>query len=252
MQSLNANAPRETHHTQSPFLHQVRSAPAGMKKTVFDAWNGYHSVALHPDDRHLTTLITPWGRYRYRVAPQGYVASSDGYSRRFDEIVSDVPDKTKCIDDSLLWATDLEARFHQATKWLELCGRIKWHYPFGADTVEFAGFEVTHDSVRPSQKYLRAFRSFPTPQDITDIRSWFGLINPVAYTFSMTERMSPFRSLLKPDTPFQWDDTLQKLFKEFKTVILDEICKDVNIFDKTKPRFLVTDWTKDGIGFWLL
>ena len=104
----------------------------------------------------------------------------------------------------------------------------------------------------PSQKYLRAIRSFPTPQNITDIRSWFGLINQVAHTFSMTERMSPFCSLLKPDTPFQWDDTLQKLFEESKTVILDEICKGVKIFDKRKPTCMVTDWSKDGIGFWLL
>ena len=205
MQSLNANATRETHHTQSPF-HQARSVPAGMKKTVFDAWNGYHSVALHPDDRHLTIFITPWGRYRYRVAPQCYVASGDGYSRRFDESVSDVPDKTKCIDDTLLWATDLETSLHQTIKWLDLCGRSgitlnPEKFIFGADTVEFAGFEVTSGSVWPSQEYLRAIRSFPTPQNITDIRSWFGLINQVAYAFSMTERMSPFRSLLKPDTP---------------------------------------------------
>ena len=167
MQSLNASATRETHHTQSPF-HQAISVPAGMKKTVFDAWNGYHSVALHPDDRHLTTFITPWGRYRYRVAPQGYVASGDGYSRRFDESASDFLDKTKCIDDTLLWATDLEASFHQATKWIDLCGRNgitlnPEKFVFGADTVEFAGFEITRDSVRPSQKYLRAIRSFPTP-----------------------------------------------------------------------------------------
>ncbi len=73
VQSLNANATWETHHTQSPF-HHARSVPAGMKKTVFDAWNGYQSVARHPDDRHLTSFITPWGQYRYRVAPQGYVA----------------------------------------------------------------------------------------------------------------------------------------------------------------------------------
>ena len=181
----------------------------------------------------------------------------DGYSRRFDEIASDFPDKTKCIDDTLLWATDLEASFHQATKWLDLCGRNgitlnPEKFIFGADTVDFAGFEITRDSVRPSQKYLRAIRSFPTPQNITDIRSWFGLINQVAYTFSMTERMSPFRFLLKPDTPFQWDGTLQKLFEESKTVILDEICKGVKLFDKTKPTCLVTDWSKDGIGFWLL
>ena len=35
-------------------------------------------------------------------------------------------------------------------------------------------------------------------------------------------------------------------------MILDEICKGVKIFDKTKPTCLVTDWSKDGIGFWLL
>ncbi|CAB4013560.1 Hypothetical predicted protein [Paramuricea clavata] len=76
-QALNLHATRETHHTQSPF-HQVRSTPSGKKKCVFDCWNGYHSVPLHEYDRHLTTFITPWGRYRYKTAPQGYIASGDG------------------------------------------------------------------------------------------------------------------------------------------------------------------------------
>ena len=60
-QSLNTHATRETHHTQSPF-HQACSVPHNKKETVFDAWNGYHSVPLHRDDRHYTTFITPWGR----------------------------------------------------------------------------------------------------------------------------------------------------------------------------------------------
>ena len=62
-QALNLHATRETHHTQSPF-HQARSIPSSTKKTVFDCWNGYHSVPLHTEDRHLTTFITPWGRYQ--------------------------------------------------------------------------------------------------------------------------------------------------------------------------------------------
>ena len=62
-QALNLHGTRETHHTQSPF-HQARSIPSNKKKTVFDCWNGYHSVPLHKDDCHLTTFITPWGRYR--------------------------------------------------------------------------------------------------------------------------------------------------------------------------------------------
>jgi len=66
-QPLNRHATRETHHCQSPF-HHARVVRRQTKKTVFDAWNGYHSVAL-AEDRHLTTFINPWGRYRYCTAP---------------------------------------------------------------------------------------------------------------------------------------------------------------------------------------
>lgn len=44
-QALSAHATRDTHHTMSPFL-QARSVPVDKKKTVFDAWNGYHSVPI--------------------------------------------------------------------------------------------------------------------------------------------------------------------------------------------------------------
>ena len=120
-QALNLQAARETHHTQSPF-HQARNVPPDKKKTVFDCWNGYHSVSLHPDDCHLTTFITPWGRYRYKTAPQDYIASGDKYSRRFDEIVLHIPDKTKCIDDTLLWTDNVTASSFQAVDWLDICG----------------------------------------------------------------------------------------------------------------------------------
>eukprot|EP00794_Sanderia_malayensis_P002911 gene2911-3363_t len=158
LQALNLHATRETHHTQTPF-HQARSVPSNVKKTVFDCWNGYHSVPLHPDDIHLTTFITPWGRFRYKLAPQGYIASCDGYSHRFDEIVSDVPNKTKCIDDTLLWSDTLVESFFQAVDWLELCGRHgivlnSTKFRFGCDTVEFAGFEITNTTVPRAQNSL--------------------------------------------------------------------------------------------------
>ena len=155
-QALNLHATRETHHTQSPF-HQV---PQGKKKTVFDAWNG---VPLHPEDKHYTTFITPWGRYRYCTAPQGYIASGDGYTRRYDEITSLVPKKTKCVDDTLLWADNIEESFFQACNWLDVCGKhgITLNpdkFRFAQDEVEFAGFEITVKPVHQSD--------FPIPQNL--------------------------------------------------------------------------------------
>ena len=255
LQALNAHAIRETHHTRSPF-HQARSVPAGTKKTVFDAWNGYHSVPICEEDRHYTTFITPWGRYRYCSAPQGYIASGDGYSRRYDEIVSNIPNKSKCIDDTIMWSNNIEDSFYQAVNWLDVCGKNGIvlnpdKFVFAQDSVEFAGFEITSNSVKPSKKYSEAIKNFPTPKNITDIRSWFGLVNQVSYAFSMADKMTPFRKLLKPNTRFQWNEELDIAFAKSKSTISYEINKGVQIFDKEKPTCLSTDWSKDGIGFWL-
>ena len=255
LQPLNRHATRETHHTPSPF-HQARSVPHGQKKTVLDAWNGYHSIPIREEDRHLTTFVTPWGRYRYKTAPQGYIASGDGYTRRYDEIVAHIPNKTKCIDDVLLWADTTDDNFFQTVEWLDTCGRHGIilnpdKFVFAEDEVEFAGFRITMDTVRPCERYLRSILDFPTPRNITDIRSWFGVVNQVSYAFSMAERMAPFRQLLKPGTPFHWDTQLEVLFNECKSVIVSEIEHGVRIFDKTKPTCLATDFSKTGLGFWL-
>ena len=101
LRSLNKNCKRETHHVVPPFK-QARSVPPDQWKTVIDAWNRYHYVPLAEEDRHLTTFITEWGRYRYRVAPQGFVASGDAYNARYDQIIEDIQIKTKCVDNAML------------------------------------------------------------------------------------------------------------------------------------------------------
>ena len=101
--------------------------------------------------------------------------------------------------------------------------------------------------MRPCSRYLEAILEFPSPSNITDVRSWFGLVNQVSYAFSMAQRMQPFRQLLKPGVPFKWDTSLEIAFDESKSAIISEIEKGVRIFDKDKPTCLATDWSKSGI-----
>ena len=72
MQSLNRASVRQTHPTRSPFM-LASSVPAGKTKSVLDIWNSFHSVPLMEEDRDKTTFITPWGRFRYKVSPQGWL-----------------------------------------------------------------------------------------------------------------------------------------------------------------------------------
>ena len=103
----------------------------------------------------------------------------------------------------------------------------------------------------PSDKFSSAISSFPTPTNLTDVRSWFGLVNQISHAFSVTDTMLPFRSLLKPGNKFEWTTDLDQAFQASKKKIIEEINKGVRIFDKSKPTCLATDWSKTGIGFWL-
>ena len=169
---------------------------------------------------------------------------------------ADIENKTKCIDDTLLWSNNIEKNFHLTCKFLTRCGQNgitlnPKKFQFAKDEVEFAGFTITPDSVKPCERYLQAIQSFPTPKDITGIRSWFGLVNQVSYAFSMTERMSPFRELLKPGRKFYWDENLDMIFEESKTKITNEVKNGVQLFDSSRKTCLSTDWSKTGTGFYL-
>ena len=154
---LNAFCVRETHHVQPPFK-QAKKIPPNTWKSVTDAWNGFHSVPIRPEDRQYTTIITPWGRYRYRVAPQGFLASGDRYTRRFVEIIADVQRKTKCVDDTLMWDDhdDLCKHWWRVIDFLALLGKngivlniLK--FQFARKSLDFAGFNITENSVKPMQ-----------------------------------------------------------------------------------------------------
>ena len=96
--------------------------PQGTWKSVTDAWNGHHSVPIHEVDCHLTTFITLWGRFHYRVVPHRFKASGDGYTRHFDEIIQDILRITKCVDDSALCDESLEGHWWRMIDFIELLG----------------------------------------------------------------------------------------------------------------------------------
>ena len=98
---LNKHAPRQTHHTEAPWAIAA-AIPPNTVKTVLDAWHGYHSVPIAPEDQHLTTFLTPWGKFRYLTTPQGFISAGDGYTDRTDRIIGDFTDVKKCVDDSIL------------------------------------------------------------------------------------------------------------------------------------------------------
>ena len=255
-QRLNANCLRETHHTPSPFMLAMQ-IPPHQWKTVLDAVDGYHAIKLDEESQWITMFITQWGRYIFLRMPQGYLASGDAYTRRFDEIIKDIKRKVKIIDDTLLYDNTIEEAFFATWDYLTLCANngIVMNvskFKFCREAVEFAGLLITPTGPAPSERILQAIRDFPIPTDITGARSWFGLVNQVAWAYSISPVMQPFREAIKPNRTFYWDANLTNIFEKSKKLLIDMVKDGVQTFDTSRKTCLQTDWSKEGIGYLLL
>ena len=255
-QKLNKSCKRQTHAVEAPF-HQACAVPANTRRTVLDAWNGYHSVPLAEKDRSKTTFLTPWGRYRYKTAPQGFLAAGDAYTARYDRIIEGFKDMKKCVDDSILWSRTLEDIFHHTCKYISHCAGagISFNpskFRFGMEEVEFVGFKITKNGVQPTEEYIASIRDFPEPKDITGARSWFGLINQVNYAYSESSLMEPFRKLLHPGMKFEWTEEMARVFRDSKDRIISAVKEGIKTFQVGRWTCLATDWSKLGLGFALM
>ena len=89
-------------------------------------------------------------------------------------------------------------------------------FQFCQKSVDFAGLRLTEIGIAPSDKILSAIQNFPVPENITDARSWFGLVNQVAWAYSIGPIMQPFCDLIKPNNTFHWDDNLTNFLRSPK------------------------------------
>ena len=83
-------------------------------------------------------------------------------------------------------------------------------------------------------------------------RSWFGLVNQVAWGHSISEIMQPFTERIKPNNKFLWTAELDKLFNDTKALLISKVEQGIQIFDTKRQTYIQCDWSKDGIGYVVL
>ena len=160
------------------------------------------------------------------------------------------------MDDTLLYTNSIEKSFHSTWDFLTLLAdkgivANAEKFQFCQDIVDFAGLTVTSYGVALSSNMLAAIQNFPTPNDITGARSWFGLVNQVSCA-SISPIMQPFRDLIKPNVKFYWDSTLDELFQKSKQGIIQSVKEGVQSFEPQRRTCLQTNWCQEGIGYLLL
>ena len=253
---INKYIARPTHPFPSPLdvVHQVRPTSKWFIKA--DAVSGFYQIPLEEESMQYTTFLLPEGRFMFTRVPMGMNNSSDVFCKRTDDILRNVPDLLKIVDDTLIQAPTKDAALSTLRMMLECCR--KNHLTLSRDKLKmgnelpFAGFLIGDHGVRPDPRRTSAITQFPPPKDQSGLRSFMGLVQQLGFFIPDLAHLSePLRKLMKKNTVFLWLDEHQQAFEKIKEALTSDLV--VKAFDPLLPAFLLTDASRlNGMGFALL
>lgn len=143
----------------------------------------------------------------------------------------------------------LRALLHCLKKYDVLLNEKKCVY--GVEELEFLGHILSSKGIRPTENRLAAISHFREPRNVSELRSFLGLITYVGrFIPNLAAKTEPLRMLLHLDTPFQWGELQESAFRIIKESVskIDQLgfyCKR----DKSK---LIADASPEGLGAVLL
>ena len=235
----------------------LRALPSKAKVfIVVDAVQGYHQIPLDEESSKLTTFLLPWGRHRYLRAPMGLAPSSDEWLVRSDQAIHGIPNTMKLVDDIITSGATYKEALENFSTILKRCEDMGITLSLkklqAGKSVNFAGHIVDTQGVRPEKEKLEAIRCFPTPKNVTDLRSFLGLANQLGpFLPDMTHLSAALRPLLKKDVVWQWLADHDAAFQKMREILTSDMM--VSHYDPELPTELLTDASRlYGIGYALL
>ena len=117
---------------------------------------------------------------------------------------------------------------------------------FLSDEVDYLGHRIDAEGIHPSGETLSSVRDAPAPTNITELRSYLGMLNHYGrFLPNLATMLAPMHQLLKKDTKWYWRKTQQEAFNKTKEMLSSPL---MTHFDSSKPLVLTCDASPYGIG----
>lgn len=125
-------------------------------------------------------------------------------------------------------------------------------FVIAAPSVNYCGYALSGEGISADPSKVSAIRDFPIPANLTDLRSFMGLVNQLAeFTPDISTAAQPLRPLMSPKRTFIWTADHDEAFHRTKTALFSPPV--LAPFDPDLPVILQTDASRlNGLGYALL
>ena len=228
------------------------SLAGGQKFTKLDLSQAYQQLLLDDDSKALLTVNTHKGLYRYTRLPFGIASAPAIFQRTMDVILQGIAHVMYYIDDIIITGKDDNEHLSTLVTVLE---RLQEHgfrlkkskCTFMGDSVEYLGHQIDAQGLHPTKDKLSAIRDAPAPPNITELRSFLGLLNYYGkFIQNLSTLIHPLNHLLQKDVPYSWSEVHENAFLEAKQALMSTTV--LAHYDPHLPIFLAADASAYGVG----
>lgn len=192
----------------------------------------YYWIPIAEDDAQKTAIITPFGLFEFTCMTFGLRNASQTFQRFMHQVLRGIDNCFCYVDDILLYSENEESHRHLLRQVLE---RLKKYgvmlkvekCEFGKNKINFLGYEVSGNGIKPTEERTKAISSYPKPRTIAELRRFLGMLN---FYRSCLPRQAELQSELNKylhnmkrndKTPIEWTPQAELAFEKCRQSILE-------------------------------
>ena len=225
--------------------------------TTLDLASSYWQLPLHEEDMHKTAFTTPGtsnSLWEFSIMPFGLCRAPASFQRLVEILLAGLTWESCLVylDYIIVFSCTFEEHLGRLGSALSRIrnGSLKMKVKkcaFYAPQVKYLGHVVSKDSLRPDESKVSAVSNFSIPQDLTQLRSFLGLIGyyrRFIQDFSM--HAEPLFHLSKKNVPFIWGHYQEKAFSCMKKALTS--APILQFPDFNLPFYIQSDASDKGFG----
>ena len=219
-----------------------------------DLASGYHQIRVREEDIPKTAFNTRYGQFEFLVMPFGLCNAPATFQSLMNRVLQGYVDDFVLVylDDILIYSETEHQHLDHLTAVLQ---RLRDHKlyarphkcSFLQTEIRWLGHVIGHGRVQVDPDKTTAIRDWPTPRNLTELRSFVGLASYYRrFIHKFSKIASPLTDLTRKDLAFAWGPLQQRAFTDLKHHLTH--APALLIYDPDKPTRLITDASDFAIG----
>ncbi|KAK7901534.1 hypothetical protein WMY93_018303 [Mugilogobius chulae] len=197
----------------------------GTQFTKLDMSHAYQQILMDEESKKYLTVNTHRGLFTYNRLPFGVASAPAIFQRTMESLLSGIPLVAVYLDDILVSGVDKADHLKNLdtvlTRLEEAGLRLRRNKcTFLQDEVEYLGYRVDAHGLHPLDKKVKAIQEAPAPTNVTELKSFLGLLNYYnKFLPNLATRLAPLHELLRHDVRWKWNKEQEQAFQNAKDLL---------------------------------